>query len=204
MSTPTTTVARSLHDLGLASWFGGSLMGALGLNAGAAAARSPRERTRISAAGWQRWSPVLVASMAAHVAGSVGMLLSDTPRLLAQPAAQRSAALKTALTLAAVGASAYSGILGRVQSKHQDEGGISPTEPLASASPEMSSAQRQQKWVQWATPAITAVLIVLAAQQGEQQRRTAPTLTAPDVIRQRISALVPNALALVPNALRRS
>ena len=28
------TVSRSLHDLGLAAWFGGSLMGAVGLNRG--------------------------------------------------------------------------------------------------------------------------------------------------------------------------
>jgi hypothetical protein len=33
------TVARSLHDLGLAAWFGGSLMGAVGLNGAAGAAR---------------------------------------------------------------------------------------------------------------------------------------------------------------------
>ena len=26
------TLARSIHDLGLATWFGGSLMGAVGLN----------------------------------------------------------------------------------------------------------------------------------------------------------------------------
>jgi hypothetical protein len=194
MSSTTTTIARSLHDLGLASWFGGTLMGALGLNGGAAAARSPRERTRVSAVGWQKWTPVLVASIAAHVGGSVGMLLSDTPRLLSQPEAQRSAAIKTVLTLAAVGASAYSGVLGRVQSEHQDEGGIAPTEPLASASPEMSSAQRQQKWVQWASPALTGVLIVLAAQQGEQQRRTAPALTAPDALRERIGGMLPAAL----------
>ncbi|MFF2206234.1 hypothetical protein [Streptomyces sp. NPDC058145] len=29
------TVIRSLHDLGLAAWFGGSLMGAVGLNGAA-------------------------------------------------------------------------------------------------------------------------------------------------------------------------
>ena len=191
MSSTTTTLARSLHDLGLASWFGGTLMGAIGLNGGAAAARAPRDRTRVSSAGWQKWSPVLIASMAAHVAGSIGMLLSDKPRLLAQPEAQRSALLKTGITLAAVGASAYSGVLGRVQSAHQDEGGVGPTEPLASASPEMSSAQRQQKFVQWVSPALTAVLIVLAAQQGEQQRRTPPVLAAPDVLRERIGALLP-------------
>jgi hypothetical protein len=178
MST-TTTLVRSLHDVGLASWFGGTLMGAVGLNGGAAVARAPRERTRISSAGWQKWTPVLIGSVAAHVAGSVGMLLTDKQRLLAQPEARRSAAVKTGITLAAIGASAYSGVLGRVQSKHQDEGGNSPTEPLATASPELSSAQRQQKVVQWISPLLTAVLIVLAAQQGEQQRRTSPVVAVP-------------------------
>ena len=39
------TVARSLHDLGLAAWFGGSLMGAVGVN-GAAGAVAPGDPPR--------------------------------------------------------------------------------------------------------------------------------------------------------------
>jgi hypothetical protein len=35
------TLARSLHDLGLATWFGGSLMGAVGLNGAAAVVDAP-------------------------------------------------------------------------------------------------------------------------------------------------------------------
>jgi hypothetical protein len=35
------TLARSLHDLGLATWFGGSLMGAVGLNGAAAVVDQP-------------------------------------------------------------------------------------------------------------------------------------------------------------------
>jgi hypothetical protein len=38
------TVVRSLHDLGLAMWFGGSLAGAVGFNG--AAADVPDERLR--------------------------------------------------------------------------------------------------------------------------------------------------------------
>lgn len=34
------TVVRSLHDLGAAAWFGGSLMGAVGVNGAAGAAKS--------------------------------------------------------------------------------------------------------------------------------------------------------------------
>jgi hypothetical protein len=36
------TAARSLHDVGPAAWFGGSLMGAVGLNRVAGAAKEPR------------------------------------------------------------------------------------------------------------------------------------------------------------------
>ena len=190
MSTNTTTLVRSLHDLGLASWFGGTLMGAIGLNGGAATARDPQERTRISSAGWGKWSPVLIASMAAHGVGSVGMLLSDKQRLLVQPEGRRSAAIKTAVTLAAAGASLFSGALGKVQAEHQDEGGAGPTEPFGTTSTEMSTAQRQQKWVQWVSPALTAVLIVLAAQQGEQQRRTSPAVAVP--LLERVSGLLPS------------
>ena len=35
------TLARSLHDLGLAAWFGGSLMGAVGLNGATAVVTRP-------------------------------------------------------------------------------------------------------------------------------------------------------------------
>lgn len=51
------TVIRSLHDLGLAAWFGGSLMGAVGLN-GAAQDEGGvgASRDRISSSGWRKSS----------------------------------------------------------------------------------------------------------------------------------------------------
>ena len=74
MSHDTHTVLRSMHDLGLATWFGGNLMGAVGLNKAAAAAHDSTERTRLPAIGWAAWWPVQGAAMAAHLVGSVGML----------------------------------------------------------------------------------------------------------------------------------
>jgi hypothetical protein len=38
------TVAGWLHDLGLAAWFGGSLMGAVGLNGAASSVEEPEQR----------------------------------------------------------------------------------------------------------------------------------------------------------------
>jgi hypothetical protein len=63
------TLARSLHDVGLAAWFGGSLMGAVGLNGAAAVVDQPAQRLRVANAGWARWTPVNLAGIAAHVAG---------------------------------------------------------------------------------------------------------------------------------------
>src|SRR2546430_2227926 len=52
------TVLRSMHDTGLAAWFGGSLMGVVGLNGAVAEADQPTEPLHISAVGWKRWAPV--------------------------------------------------------------------------------------------------------------------------------------------------
>jgi len=53
---------------------------------------------------------------------------------------------------------------------HQSEPTEGVTEPAPGTSDRLASAQRQQRILQWATPALTLVMIVLAAQQGEQQR----------------------------------
>ena len=62
------TVARTLHDLGLAAWFGGSLMGATGVNGAAAVVEDPTQRLRVANSGWARWTPLNLAGIAAHLA----------------------------------------------------------------------------------------------------------------------------------------
>ena len=46
------TVIRSLHDVGLAAWFGGSLAGAVGINGAAADVPDRNQRLRVANAGW--------------------------------------------------------------------------------------------------------------------------------------------------------
>ena len=57
------TLVRSLHDVGLAAWFGGSLMGAIGLNGAGAAVLDDKERARVASAGWAKWTPVNAAAI---------------------------------------------------------------------------------------------------------------------------------------------
>src|SRR5689334_19732675 len=107
------TVLRSMHDTGLAAWFGGSLMGAVGLNKAAAEADDPTERLHISSVGWNRWAPVNMAAIGAHLVGAAGILMSERRRVAAQRGVGAMSTAKTALTLAALGATAYSRMLGR-------------------------------------------------------------------------------------------
>lgn len=172
------TLIRSLHDVGLAAWFGGSLMGAVGLNGGTAEAKDPSERLRLSSLGWGKWAPVQLGAIIIHGIGGLGLIYSNKGRLAAQPEARTNTVVKIVFTGIAGAVSLYSGILGSRMGKHHSEGAAGVTEPQYGASDELESAQRQQKLLQWLIPASTLVLLVLAAQQGEQQRPAAGWLRA--------------------------
>jgi hypothetical protein len=58
LTSSSNTLVRSLHDVGAAGWFGGGLMGAVGLNGASKDISDPAERSRIAASGWARWAPV--------------------------------------------------------------------------------------------------------------------------------------------------
>ena len=167
------TLVRSLHDTGLAAWFGGSLMGAVGLNAAAAAVSSPRERLTVASAGWARWAPVQWAAIIAHGIGGVGLIVGNAGRLAVQEEGRVNTKVKLGLTLVAVGATVYSGVVGMKMGAKAGEPVEGTTEPAENTSDELAAAQSQQRILQWVTPAVTLILIVLGAQQGEQQRPVA-------------------------------
>jgi hypothetical protein len=170
------TLIRSLHDLGGAAWFGGSLMGVVGLNGAAAAAKDPTERLRLSSIGWARWTPWQVAAIGTHAIGGVGLILTNKKRLAAQPGAGSATVVKSLLTGVAIAATAYSGVLGAKVKAHENEGAAGATEPGAGSSRELASAQKQLKALQWALPALTGTILVLGVVHGEQQRGVAGLL----------------------------
>ncbi len=71
------TVFRSMHDVGLAAWFGGSLFGVAGLNAVAEEAGDRRSASRLTSIGWAKWSPVNTLAVAVHAVGGVGLLTEN-------------------------------------------------------------------------------------------------------------------------------
>jgi hypothetical protein len=164
------TVSRSLHDLGLATWFGGSLMGAVGLNGAAADVEEPKQRLRVATAGWNRWTPVNLAGIAAHVAGGAVLLGANKGRVAGQQGVAQATLVKTALTGAALAATAWSRALGAKLDQAGEVPVAGGTEPSGDTPEEVAKAQRQLKVLQWVIPALTGAVLVLNARMGEQQR----------------------------------
>ncbi|MEV5935056.1 hypothetical protein ACIQCD_30850 [Streptomyces sp. NPDC093250] len=164
------TAIRSLHDLGLAAWFGGSLMGAIGLN-GAARAEGGTEtaRDRIASAGWAKWTPVNAAAIGAHLFGGGGLLAMNAHRVATQQGVAASTTAKTVVTAAALAATAYARILGKkvelASSSDPADAEKADKHPI-----DLDKTRQQLAYAQWAVPALTGCLVILNALHGEQQR----------------------------------
>jgi uncharacterized membrane protein len=175
MTSNDNTVARTLHDLGLATWFGGSLMGATGVNGAAAAVEDPTQRLRVANTGWARWTPLNLVGIAVHLAGGAVLTGANKSRLAGQQGVAATSAVKAALTLAALGTTAYARVLGKKLERASDvpvEGG---TTPSPTTPDQVTRAQRQLTVLQWVIPALTGALLVVNARMGEQQRPTRVT-----------------------------
>ena len=155
-------VARSLHDLTAAAWFGGSLMGAIGLNGAAAEAKDPTERTRLSSKGWGKWAPVQTAAFAGHLAADLAIAWENKGRIAKQDSVAANTIYKTVVTLAGAAVTLYAGVVGKKVDELSEEGAEGATEPRAGASDELKAAQTQLKALQWAIPAFAAWVIILA------------------------------------------
>jgi hypothetical protein len=166
------TLARSMHDVGLAAWFGGTLANAVALNPAAAQADNPSTTGAVANVGWHRWTPVNAAAIGAHMVGSVGQLAGNAGRVQGQKGVASMVLAKTALTVVALGATAYSRVLGKKVSAQTDVPAESGTEPAPTTPDDVASAQRQLAILQWAVPAVTGALVVVSAFAGEQQRAT--------------------------------
>lgn len=166
----TNTVLRSLHDLGLASWFGGSLMGITGLRAAAfSGSDSLSRQTDREADGWDAWTPVAAASIAAHAVGGIGMIVVNRDRHARQDAVMTTTAIKAGVTGMALGTTLAQGIVGgrlRQAQRAADEGDVEQKDRA-------ERLRRQVRVLDAATPLLTGILLVLAAREGELQRPAA-------------------------------
>lgn len=167
------TLSRALHDVGLSAWFGGTLANAVALNAAAAEAGSERATGRVANAGWDRWTPINALAIGAHLVGSAGQLAAHKERVAKQQGVAAMSTLKTLLTAAALGATAYSRVLGQQVSAAQNppsKRGTRPSKRTKALAPGVAAAQQQLDTLQWVIPALTGALVAVSSYAGEQQR----------------------------------
>lgn len=164
------TFVRSLHDLGLGAWFGGSLMGAIGLNGAAADVDDPTQRARVANAGWDKWTPVNALAIGVHLIGGIGILRGNSHRIAGQKGVAGATVLKAGLTGAALVATAASRAAGQKVISAGDVPVAGGTDPLPSTPPDVAKAQKQLKVLQWVIPALTGAIMAMNSYQGEQQR----------------------------------
>jgi len=164
------TLAHFLHDAGLAAWFGGSLMGAVGVNGAAADVDDPRQRARVANAGWSRWTPINALAIGTHLFGGAQLLKANKGRVQTQQGVLANTNVKMGLTVAALGATGYARIAGQKMIKAGDVPVAGGTAALPSTPPEVAKAQKQLKALQWAIPGLTGAIIASSALHEEQQR----------------------------------
>jgi len=166
------TVAHFLHDAGLAAWFGGTLMGAVGVNGAAADVDDPRQRARVANAGWARWTPVNAVAIAAHLFGGAQLLKENKGRVATQQGVLANTNVKLALTAGALGATGYSRVLGKKMQTAGDVPVAGGTDSLSTTPADVAKAQKQLKALQWAIPVLTGGILASSALHEEQQRST--------------------------------
>ncbi|HVE74598.1 MAG TPA: hypothetical protein VNA30_05845 [Mycobacteriales bacterium] len=164
------TLAHALHDIGLAAWFGGSLMGAVGVNGAASDVDDPRQRARVANAGWGRWTPFNAVAIGAHLLGGAKLLSANKGRVVAQKGVLANTNLKLALTAGALGATAYARYLGQKVMNAGDVPVAGGTSSLPETPPEVAKAQKQLAALQWAIPGLTGAMLASSALHEEQQR----------------------------------
>jgi hypothetical protein len=152
---------RSLHDLGLAAWFGGAWMGAVGLNGATIEVDDHTQRTRVANAGWFKWAPIAGMAAFVHVlsAGALGRL--------AVPGATHCqlCRLRTVLSGLALAATLETGWSGRRVVRAGDVPVATAVTPINATPDEVAAAQRRLRIAQWIVPIATGSIWVLNAFQ---------------------------------------
>ena len=100
------------------------------------------------------------------------ILSANRDRAKHQSGVTSNTAVKIAVTATALGVTALSGFLGAKAAQGDGYAAEGATEPAPSTPSDVASAQRRLRYLQWVQPVLTGAIVVLAAQQGEQQRPT--------------------------------
>lgn len=164
--TKTNMLARSVQQLGLAAWFGRSLIGVL-----------DETDTARHGQGRSGSTPVTVAAIGAYLTGSFFVMTGNKERLAGQQGVATISVVKiSVISVALIATACTRRFEGRVS-------GASSAVALQGTGPEVADAERKLRTLRRSTVALTGALVVFNAVLGEMQR---PSQVALGVLRQLI------------------
>ncbi len=111
-------------------------------------------------------------AIGAHLFGGAQLLKENKGRVATQQGVLANTNTKFALTAAALGATAYSRVLGKKMQAAGDVPVAGGTDSLSTTPADVAKAQKQLKALQWAIPALTGGILASSALHEEQQRGT--------------------------------
>lgn len=181
-------LAQSVHDLGAALWFGGSVMGVAGVNKAGNDLRDGVDKVRVAESAWQRFAPAQWTGIAAVLLAGSQLTRASRGRLVAQHGWARAGGTKAAVAVLGAGASAYAAYTGRkigqLTEAAQQRGALvdvqDATTPNSQTPPEVATWQRRQKIGQYLVPALSGANIVLNSYLVQTYR---PGATAEGLLR---------------------
>lgn len=155
------TTMRALHNLGLATWFGGTLFGQVALNPTVSSISDKRERGRVVNEAWIRFNAVNAVAVAAAIGAWRFGGLKEAEEELGLGAGAL-VGLKDVLLGAALFNSAVSGVLG-ARIAGQSPEGDTPVESGTEPAPETPEAAARSQRLIWFFGAGSLVSLAAAA-----------------------------------------
>jgi hypothetical protein len=160
-------VAQAVHDLGAALWFGGSVMGAAGVNKSGADLSQGIDRIRVAGSAWGRFQPAQWAGVAATLLAGLQLTRVGGRRVALQKGFGSVGALKAAIAVAGAGATAYASYCGARIGKLAEEAHArgellevkDATSPTPATPQRIAMWQRRQRMTQFAVPVLAGANI---------------------------------------------
>lgn len=165
-------MVRALRDAGLAAWFGGSVMGVVGVNRAVQDLSDPAKRLAFVDQVGDRWAVPGALAVTAHLLGSAAMAWDNKGRLLAQRSAPTQLLAMSGLSAAALAATAAAHVTRKQAVSAALDVPHGPG-PQGTAPAGVAEAQQRLRLAEYAVLLLTGAVVAVNAVMSEQQRPVA-------------------------------
>ena len=176
-------LAQALHDLGAAVWFGGTVMGAVGVNRSGRDLTEGIDRIRVAKSAWGRFSFLQWTGIAATMLAGLQLTRTSAERLAMQQSFGAVGAAKAGVVALGALATAYSAFCGAkiamlAEQAHDQQKRVEvadATTPTPQTPPEIARWQRRQQIAQFLVPVLAGANIIGGSDLVQQYRPGATT-----------------------------